>query len=107
MAGGLAATLPYAAEPPLLESLSDWLHAEPKAREAALEVCLKRISTEDASIHAWVQVMPQKQTGKGTLSGIPFGVKEIIETKGLATKYGSPIYKGRIGTEDAAIVRDV
>ena len=43
----------------------------------------------------------------GKLSGIPFGVKDIIETKGLATEYGSPIYKGRIGTADAAIVRDL
>ena len=41
----------------------------------------------------------------GILSGIPFGVKDIIETRGLSTEYGSPIYKGRIGTEDAAIVR--
>src|SRR5207248_6579326 len=37
----------------------------------------------------------------------PFGAKDIIETKGLATEYGSPIYKGRIGTEDAAIVREL
>jgi Asp-tRNA(Asn)/Glu-tRNA(Gln) amidotransferase A subunit family amidase len=34
-------------------------------------------------------------------------VKDIIETRGLATEYGSPIYKGRIGTADAAIVRDL
>ena len=32
-------------------------------------------------------------------------MKDIIETRGLATEYGSPIYKGRIGTADAAIVR--
>jgi Asp-tRNA(Asn)/Glu-tRNA(Gln) amidotransferase A subunit family amidase len=61
----------------------------------------------DSSIHAWVQVSPQKPTGRGKLSEIPFGVKDIIETRGLATEYGSPIYKGRIGTADAAIVRDM
>ena len=44
---------------------------------------------------------------RGALSGIPFGVKDIIETKGLATEYGSAIYKGRLGTEDAAIVRQL
>src|SRR5262249_36779951 len=38
---------------------------------------------------------------------IPFGVKDVIETEGLATEYGSPIYKGRIGAADAAIVRDL
>ena len=60
----------------------------------------------DPSIHAWVQVSPLESTGEGPLSGIPFGVKDIIETKGLATEYGSPVYKGRIGTADAAIVRE-
>jgi Asp-tRNA(Asn)/Glu-tRNA(Gln) amidotransferase A subunit family amidase len=52
-------------------------------------------------------VLPQSPTGKGKLLGIPFGVKDIIETRGLATEYGSPIYKGRIGTTDAAIVRQL
>jgi len=61
----------------------------------------------DPSIHAWVQVSPQRPTGRGKLSEIPFGVKDIIETRGLATEYGSPIYKGRIGTADAAIVREM
>jgi len=41
----------------------------------------------------------------GPLSGIPFGVKDIIETRNLVTEYGSPIYKGRHGDADAAIVR--
>src|SRR5262249_58630390 len=61
----------------------------------------------DDDIHAWVQVAPQPPTGSGPLSGIPFGMKDIVETKGLATEYGSPIYKGRVGTEDAAIVREL
>jgi Asp-tRNA(Asn)/Glu-tRNA(Gln) amidotransferase A subunit family amidase len=61
----------------------------------------------DSSIHAWVQVSPQKPTGDGKLAGIPFGAKDIIETRGLATEYGSSIYKGRIGTIDAAIIREL
>jgi Asp-tRNA(Asn)/Glu-tRNA(Gln) amidotransferase A subunit family amidase len=61
----------------------------------------------DPSIHAWVQVQPQRPTGNGRLAEIPFGAKDIIETRGLSTEYGSPIYKGRIGTTDAAIVRDL
>src|SRR5262249_13446137 len=65
------------------------------------------IGTVDRDIQAWVQVLPQKPTGNGPLGGIPFGVKDIIETKGLATEYGSPIYKGRIGTGDAAIGRQM
>jgi Asp-tRNA(Asn)/Glu-tRNA(Gln) amidotransferase A subunit family amidase len=61
----------------------------------------------DTSIQAWVQVLPQKATGNGRLSGIPFGAKDVFETKGLATEYGSPVYKGRVGAYDAAIVRDL
>jgi amidase len=72
-----------------------------------LKPCLDRIRSRDGEIHAWVQVLPQKPTGDGALSGIPFGAKDIIETRGLATEYGSPIYKGRIGTTDAAIVREL
>jgi Asp-tRNA(Asn)/Glu-tRNA(Gln) amidotransferase A subunit family amidase len=90
-----------------LETLNDWLRVDPRARELGLQSCLERIQIADTSIHAWVQVLPQKPTGKGRLSGIPFGVKDIIETRGLATEYGSPIYKDRVGTADAAIVREL
>jgi Asp-tRNA(Asn)/Glu-tRNA(Gln) amidotransferase A subunit family amidase len=90
-----------------LETLNDWLRADLGARELGLQSCLERIQVADTSIHAWVQVLPQKPTGNGRLSGIPFGVKDIIETRGLATEYGSPIYKGRIGTVDAAIIRQL
>ena len=92
---------------PRLETLTQWLNASPQKRELALQSCLDRIQAMDPSIHAWVQVMPEKPTGNGKLAGIPFGAKDIIETRGLATEYGSPIYKGRIGTEDAAIIREM
>jgi Asp-tRNA(Asn)/Glu-tRNA(Gln) amidotransferase A subunit family amidase len=90
-----------------LETLAQWLDAPLKARELALQPCLDRIRELDPSIHAWVQVSPQRPTGNGKLSEIPFGVKDIIETRGLLTEYGSPVYKGRIGTADAAIVREL
>jgi Asp-tRNA(Asn)/Glu-tRNA(Gln) amidotransferase A subunit family amidase len=93
------------AQPPAgLETLTDWLRASSGSRKQALQATLDRIRTMDPSIHAWVQVSPQRPTGTGPLAEIPFGVKDIIETKGLSTEYGSPIYKGRIGTADAAIV---
>jgi Asp-tRNA(Asn)/Glu-tRNA(Gln) amidotransferase A subunit family amidase len=93
------------AQEPRLETLTQWLSASRKTRELALQPCLDRIQAMDPSIHAWVQVLPQRSRARGELSEIPFGVKDIIETRGLATEYGSPVYKGRIGTADAAIVR--
>jgi Asp-tRNA(Asn)/Glu-tRNA(Gln) amidotransferase A subunit family amidase len=92
---------------PSLETFTQWLKATPKERTLALKPCLDRIREMEPSIHAWVQVSPQRPTGHGSLSEIPFGVKDIVETRGLATEYGSPIYKGRIGTTDAAIIREL
>ena len=94
-------------ETPRLETLTQWLGASRKTRRAALQSCLDRIRAMDPSIHAWVQVLPQRPTGNGALADIPFGAKDIMETRGLSTEYGSPIYKGRIGTADAAIVREL
>lgn len=83
------------------------MNASRQARERALQASLDRIRAMDPSIHAWVQVLPQRPTGEGMLSEIPFGAKDIMETRGLSTEYGSPIYKGRVGTVDAEIVRDL
>jgi hypothetical protein len=58
-----------------LETLTQWLDASRKTRELALQPCLDRIRDMDPSIHAWVQVLPQRPTGKGKLSEILFGVK--------------------------------
>ena len=69
-----------------------------------LDDCLRRIRDTDAEIRAWVEVAPQPPTGHGPLNGVPFGAKDIFETHGLATEYGSPLYAGRKGREDAALV---
>ena len=92
------------AAPLRLDSLTQWLNAPLDARKQALQGCLDRIDDLDPSVHAWVQVSPQESSGHGPLSGVPFGAKDIMETRGLATEYGSPIYQGRVGTNDAAIV---
>ncbi len=96
-----------AAEQPRLETFSEWLRADRDARKRGLEVCVQRIRALDPSIHAWVQVQPERPTADGPLSEIPFGAKDIIETENMATEYGSPLYKGRLGTKDAAIIREM
>ena len=69
-----------------------------------MEDCLRRIAECEPEIRAWVEVAPQPATADGPLRGVPFGAKDIFETRGLATEYGSPLYAGRKGTEDAALV---
>ena len=87
-----------------VESFTQWSRLSRPARQDALKACLQRIQTLEPGIQAWVQVAPQPSLGDGPLAGIPFGAKDIMETRGLSTEYGSPIYKGRLGTTDAAIV---
>jgi Asp-tRNA(Asn)/Glu-tRNA(Gln) amidotransferase A subunit family amidase len=88
-----------------LGRLTDWLAAAPSERALAVRACLERIRALDPQLHAWVQVTDPQAVSAGSLCGIPFGVKDTVETRGLRTEYGSAIYRGRMGTADGAIVR--
>ena len=90
-----------------LDTFTDWIAADRETRKRGLQQCLDRVRELEPSIHAWVAVQPERPTADGPLSEIPFGVKDIVETNGMATEYGSPLYKGRVGTADAAIIRDL
>ncbi len=104
---GFSSRLAAAAESTRIVTLGEWLRADRDGRKRGLNECLQRIRELEPSIHAWVHVQPERPTTDGPLSDIPFGVKDIVETKGMATEYGSPAYKGRVGTEDAAIIRQL
>jgi amidase len=41
----------------------------------------------------------------GSLEGIPFGVKDVTETAGIRTTYGSPLFADFVPAEDAEVVR--
>ena len=105
--GALPKSGEAAADTPRLETFSDWIQADRDVRKRGLEQCLQRIRELEPAIHAWVEVKPERPTANGPLSEIPFGVKDIVETQGMATEYGSPLYKGRLGTADAAIIREM
>jgi Asp-tRNA(Asn)/Glu-tRNA(Gln) amidotransferase A subunit family amidase len=88
-------------------SLSRWLGASRDVLSALMHECFETIERRDKEIHAWVRVQPDDEFDPGPLHGVPFGAKDIMETRGLPTEYGSPIYRGRIGTEDADIVTEL
>ena len=67
----------------------------------------ERIAARDPEVRAWVEVAPRPIPKQGLLRGVPFGAKDIFETRGLATEYGSPLYSGRKGTRDAAVVDEL
>jgi Asp-tRNA(Asn)/Glu-tRNA(Gln) amidotransferase A subunit family amidase len=68
---------------------------------------VRRIAELDGEIRAWVQVAPRLISPAGPLAGIPFGAKDIFETRGMATEYGSPLYAGRQGETDAAVISEL
>lgn len=83
-----------------------------------VEACLARIAEVEPQVGAWAwldgdhatqqaQRLDQWRTsGKplGPLHGLPIGLKDIIDTKGIPTENGTPIDAGRVPSEDAWIV---
>jgi Asp-tRNA(Asn)/Glu-tRNA(Gln) amidotransferase A subunit family amidase len=78
------------------------------------QACLVRITARDQEVQAWEHVDPEsvlaqarardRTPPRGPLHGIPFGVKDVIDTHDCPTQYGSPIYSGHRPRTDAAAV---
>lgn len=94
-------------ERPVFLKFLHWLEAGEKTAADLRDQCLRRIAQHDGEIHAWVDVAPRPALGSAPLLGMPFGAKDIFETRGMATEYGSPLFAGRKGEHDAAMVGDL
>jgi amidase len=76
--------------------------------------CLDHIAVREPEVQAWQylngdQVLAQaraldRREPRGPLHGVPFGIKDIIDTYDMPTEYGSPIYRGHQPASDAACV---
>ena len=82
--------------------------------EAVTRACLERIAEREGEVQAWQYVDPDqaiaaarardRDTRRGPLFGVPFNVKDIIDTSDMPTEYGSHIYAGFRPRADAACV---
>ncbi len=82
--------------------------------EAVLRACLDRIRARDGAVRAWTAIDPERALAtaraldrhgtSGPLAGVPFGVKDIIDTDDLPTEWGTLIHQGRRPKRDAACV---
>ena len=87
--------------------------------QALIESCLERIHDRGDIVRAWVEVYEkealeearqcdqdaQKDRWRGDLHGIPVGVKDIIEVKGMWTRAGTEIYPARVANENAPSIQ--
>ncbi|MDW4496608.1 amidase [Sulfitobacter sp. D35] len=83
-----------------------------------VQSCLDRIAETDQAIGAWVHVDPEAALTRaeecdrirkaglpiGSLHGVPVGLKDIIDTRDMPTRRGTPIFADRAPEWDARIV---
>lgn len=84
-----------------------------------VETCLSRIDDREQELHAWVSVDREGAlataeerdhersagTVRGSLHGVPIGIKDIVDVAGMITGAGSPLMStGPVADRDAELV---
>ena len=93
------------------------LSAAQISSEALVQSCLDRIDERNDDVQAWCALDAEKAIAdarqrdaserKSPLHGIPVGIKDIIDTKGLPTSYGNRRYQQHIPSADAQIIHQL
>src|SRR5829696_1983705 len=79
--------------------------------ETLVRSCLERIEQRDGDVRAWSYLDPvhaiaqarelDKRPHAGPLHGLPFGVKDVIDTADMPTTQNSPQYVNHQPAKDA------
>jgi Asp-tRNA(Asn)/Glu-tRNA(Gln) amidotransferase A subunit family amidase len=99
--------------------LSRWIEAKKLTSERLTNIYLNRIDRLDGKIRSIItltkdhalsrakQADAEIASGKyrGPLHGIPYGVKDLLDTKDIATTYGAEPFRNRVPAADSAVVR--
>jgi Asp-tRNA(Asn)/Glu-tRNA(Gln) amidotransferase A subunit family amidase len=100
-------------------SLSRWIESKALSSERLTNIYLNRIAqfdpklrsvitlTRDAALAAAKRADAEISAGKyrGPLHGIPYGVKDLLDTDGIATTYGAEPFRTRVPSTNAIVVR--
>lgn len=80
--------------------------------EQMVRACLARIEQREPDVRAWAELVPDQVLAqaraldagplRGILHGLPLGVKDMLDTHDLPTRYGSSIYAQHQPAADAA-----
>ncbi len=101
-----------------VSKLSRWIETKALTSERLTRIYLERIKRLDPKLrciitltaeHALTQARRADQeiaAGKyrGPLHGIPYGVKDLLDTAGIATTWGAEPFRNRVPTADSAVV---
>ncbi len=96
-----------------------WMTTGQISSRELTEIYLERIERFGALLECFVSVTPElartqadqadneRATGqvRGPLHGIPYGVKDLFDSKDILTTWGAEPYKDRIATSDGAVIR--
>jgi Asp-tRNA(Asn)/Glu-tRNA(Gln) amidotransferase A subunit family amidase len=99
--------------------LSRWVEQKALSSERLTNIYLRRIEELDPKLRSVitltrdVAVAQAKRADaeiaagryRGPLHGIPYGVKDLLDTAGIATTYGAEPFRNRVPSTDAAVVR--
>src|SRR6185436_8964889 len=99
--------------------LSRWIESRKLTAERLTNIYLDRIDRLDGTIRSIItltkdhalarakQADAEIAAGKyrGPLHGIPYGVKDLLDTKDIPTTYGAEPFRNRVPSADATVVR--
>jgi Asp-tRNA(Asn)/Glu-tRNA(Gln) amidotransferase A subunit family amidase len=99
--------------------LSRWIEARRITSERLTTIYLDRIARFDGRLRAIITLtrdhalerarQADREIGagkyRGPLHGIPYGVKDLLDTKGIATTWGAEPFRDRVPAADSAVVR--
>ena len=99
--------------------LSRWIEKRQLTSERVTRIYLERMErfnpklrcaitiTRDLALKQAKQADQEIARGKyrGSLHGVPFGVKDLLDTAGIPTTYGAEPFRNRIPSEDAEVVK--
>ena len=99
--------------------LSRWIESRQLTSERLTNIYLSRIERLDSKIRSIItltkdqalarakQADAEIASGKyrGPLHGIPYGVKDLLDTKDIPTTYGAEPFRNRVPAADSAVVR--
>jgi Asp-tRNA(Asn)/Glu-tRNA(Gln) amidotransferase A subunit family amidase len=99
--------------------LARWIESRQLSSERLTNIYLERIARLDPKIRSVITVtkdhaLARAKTAdaeiaagkyRGPLHGVPYGVKDLLDTKGILTTYGAEPFRNRVPSADSVVVR--